>query len=50
MSDNKESKEKKENAEKPVSLAGAAFEDVLAALLNTPKPEEDKEEEGDKGK
>lgn len=35
-------KKKKSNAEKPVSLAGASFKDVVAALLKTPKPEKGK--------
>ena len=41
MSDNpkKPDEKKQSNAEKPVSLAGATFKEVLAALLKTPKPE-----------
>lgn len=42
MSDNKKTpKDKKKTSEKPVSLFGAKFEDVLAALLKTPKPEKE---------
>ena len=34
-------KKKKANAEKPISLFGAPFKDVLGALLKTPKPKKE---------
>lgn len=40
MKNDSKKKKKKSNAEKPVSLAGATFKEVLAALLKTPKPKE----------
>lgn len=46
MSDNtKKPNKKQSNAEKPVSLAGASFKEVLAALLKTPKPKKEKKED-----
>ena len=44
MSDKPKDKEKKNsNAEKPISLFGAKFEEVVGALLKTkPKPKEKK--------
>lgn len=39
--------DKKTTSEKPVSLAGAPFEEVVGALLKTPKPEKE-EKKGDK--
>jgi len=44
MSDKKKSPSKKSTYEKPVSLAGASFNEVVGALLKTPKPK--KEERG----
>lgn len=38
---------KKITSEKPISLAGASFEEVVGALLKTPKPEKKKEKSGD---
>jgi len=36
---------RKTTYEKPVSLAGASFEDVVGALLKTPKPKQKGERE-----
>ena len=48
MSDNPEDKKKKKtNAEKPISLFGASFKDVVGALLKTPKPKEEKKNTND---
>ncbi len=38
--------EKKTTSEKPISLAGAPFEEVVGALLKTPKPEKEKKKSG----
>lgn len=42
-------KKNKKRYEKPVSLSGASFDEVVSALLKTPKPKEKKEsKEGEK--
>jgi len=46
MSEKKKKSSKIITYEKPVSLAGAPFNEVVGALLKTPKPE--KEEASDK--
>ena len=44
MEEKEEKSQKKKGPEKPLSLWGASFREVMGALLNTPKPEkEDKE-------
>ena len=48
MDDKDKKKDKITTSEKPVSLAGAPFEEVVGALLKTPKPKKEgneKEEE-----
>jgi len=42
MGDKKKKASRKTTYEKPVSLAGASFEDVVGALLKTPKPKKEK--------
>ena len=42
MIDKRKKTSKKTTYEKPISLAGVKFEEVLGALLKTPKPKKEK--------
>ena len=47
MNDKKKKNTRKTTYDKPVSLTGASFDEVVGALLKTPKPE--KKESKEKG-